>query len=210
MFSLRGNYDFVEIYVEFSIIYKLPYIVISSPVGASLYNIGTILCSQRTTSSSSKCRKKIRWRRICINNWYEEKTTTGYPVGFQQKLNRGSSFCVNNVQYCRAHSWTSRNGVDMTSLRRNLGPCCWQCCSSCSCFGCYWRSGLRPADNWYVLKTTHFHRMESFYLDHGAYSLHLLWTKYTDNGLFILKTPTRKLWNNLACRFESNIAAMVG
>jgi len=34
----------------------------------------------------------------------------------------------------------------------------------------------------YVLKTTIFHRMESFYLDHGAPTLH--WTKYIDNGMF--------------------------
>ena len=46
---------------------------LSSPVEASLYNIGTRLCSQRTTSSSSKCREMIRWRWLFINNEYEEK-----------------------------------------------------------------------------------------------------------------------------------------
>ena len=45
-----------------------------SPIGASLYNIGTRISSQRTTSSSSKCREDIRWRRLfIINNGYEEK-----------------------------------------------------------------------------------------------------------------------------------------
>jgi len=38
----------------------------SYPLGASLYNICTLLCSQRTTSSSFKCREKIRWRRLFI------------------------------------------------------------------------------------------------------------------------------------------------
>jgi len=33
------------------------------------------------------------------------------------------------------------------------------------------------------LKTTHFPRMKSFYLDQGVYTLHLLDT-YSDNGLF--------------------------
>jgi len=27
---------------------------------------------------------------------------------------------------------------------------------------------MRSADNGYVFKTIHFHRMESFYLNHGA------------------------------------------
>ena len=42
---------------------------LSSPLGALLYNIGTRLCSQRRTSSISKCRVKIRWWRLFfINN----------------------------------------------------------------------------------------------------------------------------------------------
>ena len=36
---------------------------------------------------------------------------TGYTTGIGQKFNRGSNFCVNNVQYCRAHSRTLRNDV---------------------------------------------------------------------------------------------------
>ena len=54
MFSLRGNYDFCTCLRE----HYLQVIII----GASLYNICTRLRSQRTTSSSSKCREKIRWR----------------------------------------------------------------------------------------------------------------------------------------------------
>jgi len=56
----------------------------------------------------------------------------------------------------------------MTSLRRKRGSGCWQYCSICSCLRCYLFPFTRPADNGYVLKTTHFHRMESFYLDHGV------------------------------------------
>ena len=62
--------------------FQVTIIGISSPLGASLYNISTRLCSQRTTSSSSKCRENIRWRRLFIN----------------KKINN-----------CRAHSWTLRN-----------------------------------------------------------------------------------------------------
>jgi len=49
---------------------------LSSPLGASLYNIGTRLCCQRTTSSSSKCKEKVRWRRLFINNGYRENKPT--------------------------------------------------------------------------------------------------------------------------------------
>ena len=53
--------------------FQVTIIGLSSPLGASLYNIGTRLCSQRTTSFSSKCSEKIRWRRIFINKGYEGK-----------------------------------------------------------------------------------------------------------------------------------------
>jgi len=46
---------------------------LSSPLRASLYNIGMRLWSQRTTSSSSKYREKIRWRRLFVKNEYEGK-----------------------------------------------------------------------------------------------------------------------------------------
>ena len=36
--------------------FQVTIIGLSSPLGASLYNIGMRLCSQRTTSSSSKCK----------------------------------------------------------------------------------------------------------------------------------------------------------
>jgi len=45
---------------------------LSSPIGASLYNIGKRIRSQHTTSSSSKCREMTRWRRLFIKNGYEE------------------------------------------------------------------------------------------------------------------------------------------
>ena len=37
--------------------FQVTIIGLSSPLGGSLYNIGTRLCSQRTTSSSSKSRE---------------------------------------------------------------------------------------------------------------------------------------------------------
>ena len=40
--------------------FQVTIIGLSSPLVASLYNIGTRLCSQRTTSSSSKCREKMK------------------------------------------------------------------------------------------------------------------------------------------------------
>jgi len=50
--------------------FQVTIIGLSFPLGASLYNIGTRLCSQRTTSSSSMCREKIRWRRLFIRLFY--------------------------------------------------------------------------------------------------------------------------------------------
>ena len=41
---------------------------LSYPIGAPLYNIGTRIRSQCMMSSSSKCREKIKWQRIFINN----------------------------------------------------------------------------------------------------------------------------------------------
>ena len=112
MFSLRGNYVFLYILRGIWWYLQVTIIDLSSPIGASLYNIGTRICSQRTTSSSSKCRGKIRWQRHFINNEYEggkNKNITGNSVGIWHKFNRGSNHCVKNVQYCRAHSWTVRN-----------------------------------------------------------------------------------------------------
>ena len=60
-------------YVYFGIILQVTIIDLSSPLGASLYNIDTRLCYQRTSSSSSKCREKIRWRPLSINNGCEGK-----------------------------------------------------------------------------------------------------------------------------------------
>jgi len=70
MFSLRGNYDLGTILRGIWYYLQVTIIDLSSPIGASLYNIGTRIRSQRTTSSSSKCREKIRWRRLFINNGY--------------------------------------------------------------------------------------------------------------------------------------------
>ena len=55
------------------VLFTSNYIDISSPIGASLYNIGTRIRSQRTTSSSCKCTKELRCRRLFINNGCEEK-----------------------------------------------------------------------------------------------------------------------------------------
>jgi len=61
MFSLGGNYVFFTFVRAFWL--QVTIINLSSPIGASLLNIGTRLCSQRTASSSSDYREKIRWRR---------------------------------------------------------------------------------------------------------------------------------------------------
>ena len=53
--------------------FQVTIIGLSSPLGASLYTIGTRFCSQRSTSFSSKCRETVRWRRLFINKGYEGK-----------------------------------------------------------------------------------------------------------------------------------------
>jgi len=70
---LRWKLRFVYILSGIWYYLQVTIIDLSSPIGASLYNIGTRIRSQRTTSSSSKCREKIRWRRLFINNGYEDK-----------------------------------------------------------------------------------------------------------------------------------------
>jgi len=70
MFFLRGKY--VLSHCMWNLV-LVSIIGLSSPLEDSLYNIGTRLCSQRTTSSSFKCREKIRWRRLFINKGYEKK-----------------------------------------------------------------------------------------------------------------------------------------
>ena len=51
MFSLRGNYDVC------TFLHGIWYYLQVTPLGTSLYNSGTRLCSQRTTSSCSKYRE---------------------------------------------------------------------------------------------------------------------------------------------------------
>jgi len=73
MFCLGGNSDFCTFLCGICYYLQVTIIDLSSPIGASLYNIGTRIRSQRTTSSSSKCKDKRRWQRLFINNGYEEK-----------------------------------------------------------------------------------------------------------------------------------------
>ena len=75
MFSLHGNYVFLHF--TWNLVLFTSY-----PVGASLYNIDTRLCSQCTTPSSFKCMEKIRWRRLFIDNGYEEKQTKIRKFGY--------------------------------------------------------------------------------------------------------------------------------
>ena len=72
LFSLCGNYVLFTLLRGIWYYLQVTVTNLSSLVGASLYNIGTRLCSQRTTSSSSKCMEKIRWRRLFIYKEYEE------------------------------------------------------------------------------------------------------------------------------------------
>ena len=55
MFSFRRNYGVFLHWNTWNLEPGVTIIDLSSPIEASLYNIGTRLCSQRTTSSSSKC-----------------------------------------------------------------------------------------------------------------------------------------------------------
>ena len=71
-YNTARRFPFLHIYMEWNYLQDT-IIDLSSPIGASLYNIGTTIRSQRTTSSSSKCREKIRRQRLSINNGYEEK-----------------------------------------------------------------------------------------------------------------------------------------
>jgi len=63
-----------------------------------------------------------------------------------QTLNRGSNFCVNKVQYCRAQPWTLRNddGHDVTKKKVRIALLLY--IVNFTCLRCYY-SSLRQADN---------------------------------------------------------------
>jgi len=64
MFSLCGNYDLCTFLRGIWYFLQVTIIDLSSPIGVSIYNTGARICSQRTMSSCSKCKEKIRWRRL--------------------------------------------------------------------------------------------------------------------------------------------------
>ena len=91
-----------------------------------------------------------------MNNGYEEKQKiliTGNTVAIWQKFNRGNNVCVNNVQECRAHSWTLKKDDrhDVTKKKSRI----WLLAVYVVVFVVVWGaicSCLRPADNENVLE----------------------------------------------------------